>query len=193
MHIIKLLPPYIKETKKIIGAWILPKKVAIASLLSALAAILQAAGGLLPGIGLFISPLSTMPIMLSTMISFRYGLASYILTNVLLVLLEPSEIIIFAFTTGLLGLGMGWGIRTFNYQLSTLGVSSLILMVGICIPLYILGYPILGPAISTKFDIKPIIIIFAFSILYSLLWLKLALYIIRLLHKLLSIKNNLIL
>ncbi|GLB61843.1 hypothetical protein NCCP133_39720 [Cytobacillus sp. NCCP-133] len=72
-----------------------------------MAAILQAAGGYFPGIGYFFSPLATAPVLLCSMFSIPFGAMSYFLTMMLLFILQPTELIVFPFTTGLLGLGIG--------------------------------------------------------------------------------------
>ena len=166
------------EIHQVFTRWSSIQKLMFGALMSTVAAILQSAGGLLPGIGLFISPFATAPILLMTLISFRTGFLTYLLTLFLLLLIEPSELIIFPFTTGLLGLGLGWAFRTFNSPLKVLLSNGFLLTVGICTPLYGLGFPIFGPAISS-FNIAFLFIISLFSFLYSWLWLVFSLYFLR--------------
>src|SRR5690554_3561592 len=90
----------------------------LVSIFSCIAAILQAAGGMLPGIGYFISPLATAPILLCSIFSIPFGVMSYFLTMMLLFILEPTELIIFPFTTGLLGLGIGTSFSLFRKRIS---------------------------------------------------------------------------
>jgi len=94
------------------------------AMLAALTVVLQAAGGALPGIGYFFSPFASVPILLGTLISFRAGVSTYSLTIFLLLLIQPSELVIFPFTTGLLGLGLGWALRTLNRRLGILFVND---------------------------------------------------------------------
>lgn len=82
-------------------------KLILVSIFACIAAILQAAGGFLPGIGYLLSPLATAPILLCSMFSIPLGIMSYFLTFMLLFILQPTELIVFPFTTGLLGLGIG--------------------------------------------------------------------------------------
>jgi len=149
------------------------------AMLAALTVVLQAAGGALPGIGYFFSPFASVPILLGTLISFRAGVSTYSLTIFLLLLIQPSELVIFPFTTGLLGLGLGWALRTLNRRLGILFVNALLLSIGICIPLYGLGFPIFGPTVSTSFNMTAWMIIFGFSLLYSWLWLVFSLFFLR--------------
>ena len=89
-------------------------KLSLIAIFSSTAAILQSFGGYLPGIGFFISPLATAPILLCTMFSLPFGIMSYLLTIMLLFILEPTELIIFPFTTGILGLGIGAAFHFFR-------------------------------------------------------------------------------
>ncbi|WP_281886350.1 hypothetical protein [Paenibacillus sp. YYML68] len=135
-----------------------------------LAVIFQAAGGLLPGIGVAISVLATFPIAMIAAISIKQGLLAYILSNALLLLIQPSELIIFAFTTGLLGLGLGTGIRLLKRRLLIVAFAGFILWSGIAALAYIFSYPILGPDTSTMFQLTEALSIYAFTIVYSWIW-----------------------
>ncbi|MBJ3791298.1 hypothetical protein I8J38_22345, partial [Bacillus sp. OA1] len=63
----------------------------ITALMSTLATMLQSAGGFMPGIGYLISFLATLPIFLVTSLSIRQGILSYILTILLLFIIQPSR------------------------------------------------------------------------------------------------------
>lgn len=149
------------------------------ALMASLGAILQSAGGLLPGIGYAISPLATAPILLGSLISFRSGTLIYSLTICLLMVIQPSELLIFPFTTGLLGLGLGWTFIALNKFFGILVVNGFLLLIGICIPLYGIGFPVLGPAVTSSFNMMTFLIIFAFSLFYSWLWVKFGLFLLR--------------
>ena len=84
-------------------------KLVLGSVLGAMAALLQAAG-LFAGIGYLFSMLATGPTVLATILSIRIGLITYILTTLLLVIIQPTEVLVFLFTTGLLGVGLGIGL-----------------------------------------------------------------------------------
>lgn len=148
------------------------KRLVIASLLSALAAILQAMGHVLPGVGYFISPFATLPIVICTLISIIFGLHSYLLTIILLVILQPSESFIFIFTTGLLGVGLGGAYLWFRQRINRILLPSLLLFAGICCLLYIFQFPILGSFASTSPSWKAVVIIYLFSFGYSWLWVE---------------------
>ena len=179
MHLTTLLPSHPKTIHHILNQWPSTKRLLFMALMAALAAILQSAGGLLPAIGIAISPFATAPIMIVTLLSLRSGVFTYIVTILLLVILEPSELIIFPFTTGLLGLGLGWAFYKLRKRFEVVLTNGLLLCIGICIPLFVLGFPVFGPTFSSSFNLIVLLLIFAFSLLYSWIWMELSLFILR--------------
>src|SRR5690606_32484068 len=81
-----------------------PNRLVLVAMFSALAAIFQAAGGLLPGVGFIISPFATLPILFCSILSKRLGFLAYFITNFMLLIIQPAELLVFPFTTGVLGL-----------------------------------------------------------------------------------------
>ncbi|MFP7300352.1 hypothetical protein [Neobacillus niacini] len=144
-------------------------KLVVSALMGLIAAILQSAGGIIPGIGMLISPLATAPIIISMLIYPAYGLLSYFLTIFLLLLIQPSELIVFPFTTGAMGIGIGLGLLLFNKVWKVVSLSSLFLTTGICLLLYIIQFPILGP-LFMEISIINILMIYLFSLLYCWMW-----------------------
>ncbi|CAM3767901.1 hypothetical protein [Mesobacillus thioparans] len=154
-------------------------KLILGSFFTCIAVILQAAGGFLPGIGLFLSPLATAPILLCSMFSLPLGLMCYFLTIILLFILQPSEVIVFPFTTGLLGLGIGAAFYFFRKRLSIIATGTIFLMLGIIILLFIFDFPVLGPVVSDSFSFLTTVGILLFAFLYSWLWVEIALNILK--------------
>ena len=188
MYFNESIPSHPKDIHQFFDKWSSTKKMSFTALMTALAVILQAAGGLLPGIGYFFSPFATAPILLAALISFRSGVSTYLLTSCLLLLIQPSELIIFPFTTGLLGLGLGWTFCKLNRRFGILIVNGLLLLLGACIPLYVFGFPLFGPVISPWFNIQSMIGIFGFSLIYSWLWLEFGLFLLRKINMVLELK-----
>jgi hypothetical protein len=141
-----------------------------AAILSAVASIFQSAGGFLPVMGLFISPFATLPIILVTMISIPHGIMSYFTTIFLLTLIQPSELFIFPFTTGLLGLTVGAGYKYFRNNITTIISSGLVLVLGILILLYVIQFPILGPSVPISFRWEIVLILIPPCCLYAWIW-----------------------
>ncbi|WP_210469578.1 hypothetical protein [Sporosarcina sp. 6E9] len=179
MYFIRSISSSPNDIHQIFLRWSPLRQTLFGALMASLAAILQAAGGLMPGIGMFLSPFTTLPILVSTLVSIRTGILTYILTILLLLLMEPSELFIFPFTTGLLGVGLGWTCRILHRRLEIILVNGLLLFTGICIPLYVLGFPVFGPAVTSSFNGLILVMIFGFSLLYCWLWLELGLFFLR--------------
>ncbi|MCM3694696.1 hypothetical protein [Neobacillus niacini] len=145
-------------------------KLVASALMSLIAAILQSAGGIIPGVGMLMSPFSSAPIIISVLISPSYGILSYILTIFLLLLIQPSELIVFPFTTGAMAIGIGLGLILFNKVWKVITFSSLFLCIGICLLLYLLQFPVLGPFLI-EFSAWNILIIYFFSLVYCSVWI----------------------
>ncbi|WP_079508146.1 hypothetical protein [Mesobacillus jeotgali] len=154
-------------------------KLILGALFACIAAILQAAGGLLPGIGLFFSPFATAPILLCSMLSIPLGLMSYFLTIILLFILQPSELIVFPFTTGLLGLGIGASFYFFRKRLSIITSGTILLSSGMMILLYIFHFPVLGPSVPDSFSLLTTAGIILLAFLYSWMWVEIALHMFK--------------
>ncbi|MGE7881777.1 hypothetical protein [Bacillus sp. NPDC094077] len=163
----------------------LANKLVITALMSALATIFQAAGNLIPGIGLFISPFATLPIFLAICYSIREGVLSYILTICLLFIIEPSELIVFPFTTGLLGIALGLSFLQLKRRIWVVSFSATCLLIGIVIVLDIFRFPVLGPTVHTTLDIKVILLIFILSFLYCWIYAGLCRIMMNRLYKVL--------
>ncbi|MDQ1143919.1 hypothetical protein QE429_000746 [Bacillus sp. SORGH_AS 510] len=162
---------YPKNTRMILG-----------SLLGAIAAILQSAG-LIGGIGYAFSMMATGPIVLATIISAQFGLLTYVVTAILLLIIQPSEVLVFLFTTGLLGVALGLGFRWAKRKVSVTLAGGLALTVGILLLLFMFHFPILGPSLSSDRNVITILAIAGFSLLYSWIWMRLSLAGIRQLNK----------
>ncbi|MBM7660947.1 putative neutral ceramidase superfamily lipid hydrolase [Bacillus mesophilus] len=148
-------------------------KIVLGGILAALASIFQSAG-IFVGFGYVISILTTLPIVIATVISIRIGFMTYISTILLLAILQPSELMVFPFTTGLIGLALGVGLRLWKSPVAIILLSGLSLTVGISILLYALKFPILGPSVISAFDPTVLLFIMLFSLVYSWIWLRLS-------------------
>nr|WP_087974857.1 hypothetical protein [Oceanobacillus rekensis] len=179
MYFLKSISDEVHLSQKTFSNYKKVRKLLIVSIFACIAAILQTAGGLLPGIGYFISPLATAPILLCSMFSIRFGVMSYFLTIMLLFILQPTELIIFPFTTGLLGLGLGAAFSIFRMRISMIASGAIALMLGVMILLYIFHFPVLGPVASDSFSLLTTGGIALFAFLYSWLWVEVALIIFK--------------
>lgn len=146
-------------------------KLVATALLGLVAALLQSAGGIFPGFGMLISPLSSFPMIISVMIGPLYGLLSYLVAIFLLFLIQPAELFVFPFTTGLMAIGIGWGLLFYKRKLSATFFSSSFLTLGICFLLYGIEFPVLGPLLL-DFQIWNLFYIFCFSFIYCWAWIE---------------------
>lgn len=166
-------------------------KLLLTAILSSFAAIFQSAGGYMPGIGFIVSAMATLPIFLAAIISIRYGVLSYFVTIPLLLLLQPSELIIFPFTTGILGLALGIAFSMSKPRLFVVLTAGFILFIGIIVLLYLFRFPVLGPAVDTSFHFLSILIVVIFCILYAWLAAVACSFVLkRLVHKTLKPEDD---
>lgn len=165
------------------------QRLVISALLSAIAVILQAAGAL-GGPGFALSALVTLPIALATILAVPTGIMAYITTLCLLFVLQPSEIIVFSFTTGLLGIGIGFAFRFLNKRVLVIAFAAFSLTVGVYLLLYVFKFPILGPSVSDDFNLSMSGAIYAFALLYSWLWVEVSIIFLKLLGKALKKSNS---
>nr|WP_093062287.1 hypothetical protein [Psychrobacillus sp. OK028] len=179
MYFLKLLSDDIRVAQVEFRKHSQVKRLALGSLLACIAAVLQAAGGFLPGIGYFVSPFATLPILIGAMFSLQMGVISYFLTSLLLFILSPSELVIFPFTTGLLGIGIGVAFSFFKKRFSIIFIGSVLLTIGIISLLYVFHFPVLGPSVSDSPSFMTVGGIFMFSLLYNWLWVEVALFFFR--------------
>lgn len=142
-------------------------KLILTSVLSSFAAIFQSAGGYAPGIGFFVSAMTTLPIFLVTIVSIRHGMLSYFVTILLLLFIQPSELIIFSFTTGILGLVLGVSFYKLNTRFWVVFFAGATLFMGIITILFIFRFPVLGSGVGTSIHFRPILIVGMFSIPYA--------------------------
>ena len=155
------------------------KRLVLGSFLACMAAILQAAGGFVPGVGYFISPFATLPILIGAMFSLQMGVMSYFLTILLLFILFPSELVVFPFTTGLIGIGIGVAFSFFKKRLGIISIGAILLTLGIMSLLYIFHFPVLGPVVSHSFSFLTTGSIFLFSFVYNWFWVEMALFLFK--------------
>jgi hypothetical protein len=186
VYFLKPISDEVRLSQKIFNNHKKTEKLIFGSILACIAAILQSAGGFFPGIGYFISPLATAPILLCSMLSIPFGVISYFLTIMLLFILQPTELMVFPFTTGLLGLCIGASFYFFRKRISIIATGAISLMSGIMSLIFIFHFPVLGPAVNETISYRTTGIILLFAFLYSWLWVEIALIIFRRLKRIIT-------
>ncbi|MRH41448.1 hypothetical protein GH741_02015 [Aquibacillus halophilus] len=154
------------------------ERVVYGALLGTIGAILQSSG-MFGGIGLLISALSSFPIVLATLRSLRTGFLTYLVTFALLSMIQPAEAYVYLITTGLLGLSMGFGFRVLKKEWLVVLFSATALMLGILFLLLVIEFPVLGPSIGGELDLRLVLYIFLFTMIYSFIWMKSILIIMK--------------
>lgn len=147
------------------------RKIAYGALLASLATILQSAG-IFGGVGFLVNALSTLPILTATIFSLRLGFLTYTVALVMIAIIQPSELFIFPFTTGPLGLSMGFAFKYFKKGILIVAFSGVSLTIGFLFILFVIQFPILGPAGASSADINLIVVIVLFSFFYSWIWMN---------------------
>ncbi|WP_328019034.1 hypothetical protein [Heyndrickxia sporothermodurans] len=107
------------------------------------------------------------------------GCLTYLLTNLLLLFIQPSELIIFPFTTGLLGISTGIAFTLFKKRLSIILFGGFSLSIGIFLLLFVFHFPVLGPASSQTISLVFLVSIFIFSILYNWIWTEFGIVLLK--------------
>ena len=157
-------------------------KLVVGALLGSIAVIFQSAG-IFTGLGFILSMMSTGPLVLASLLSIRIGVMTYVITVCLLAIFQPSEVLVFLFTTGLLGLSLGIGLKYLKKSLLVILFAAFCLTLGISLLLYGFHFPILGPSITSDFNSMVILGTFTFSLLYSWIWQKLSIIALKFLIK----------
>ncbi len=145
------------------------KLISIGGIFVGLAVIFQAAAVLLPVIGMALSPLSTLPIALASIINIYLGLLVYIASALLLAFISIEECLILIFSTGILGLVMGVLLYRKGMLVSTL-CSGVALSVGISILTYVIGVFQMGSLESSVAVGIMILGFILFSLVYGCVW-----------------------
>lgn len=160
-------------------------RLVVGALLGSIAVIFQSAG-IFTGIGYILSMMSTGPLVLASLLSLRIGVMTYFVTIFLLAMFQPSELLVFLFTTGLLGLSLGIGLKYLKRSIFIIPFAALCLTLGISILLYGFKFSILGPSVTSHFSSMVVLGIFTFSLLYSWTWKKLSISAFKVLNKVFS-------
>lgn len=114
--------------------------ICLGGILAAITVILQSAPVYLPVIGLVLSPLSTLPIAMATVINAYLGIMVLISSSLILIIVSIQEALILLFATGLIGLILGGLIHRRGYLASILA-ALVSLMIGLMILTYIVAIP----------------------------------------------------
>ncbi|HZK57870.1 MAG TPA: hypothetical protein VFD17_06135 [Clostridia bacterium] len=152
------------------------KWITLAGLLTAITVILHAAPVFLPVIGLALSPLSSVPVIIGTLLFKDRILPMFLAATALLFLINVQEAIIFLLATGPLGLSATLvAVPTISIWQKSLVPTSL-LTCGILLLIFLVGLPGLQNIVSSL-NITILLAIILFGFLYSSLFMGIALFV----------------
>ncbi len=146
----------------------LTKYISKGSILTSLTVLLQTSPVFLPIIGLFLSPLSTLPVALASYFNLYLGILVYLSSFILIFIFSSQEGLIFVFSTGLLGLFIGSFIKRKSIIFSII-ISCLSLFIGLLSLTNILGIKVFGDFTDKIKNEIIYIVLLSFSFIYSLL------------------------
>lgn len=140
--------------------------ICVGGILTTLAVIFQSAPVFLPAIGLFLSPLSTIPIAIAAFSNIFLGIAVFLSSVLILTMISIQESIILLFTTGVLGVVIG-SLLFRRGIISSILFSSVALSLGITFLTYIVGIPGFVDLANSFSTTVAFLIFFLFSLIYS--------------------------
>ncbi len=140
--------------------------ICIGGILTALAVLFQSAPIFLPAIGLFLSPLSTLPIAIAAASNIPLGFTVFFSSVLILAIISMQELLILLFTTGLLGIVIGTLLFRKGILISIL-FSSITLFLGMTFLTYIVSIPAFVDLASSLSTSLTFLIFFLFSLIYA--------------------------
>lgn len=140
--------------------------ICVGGILTTLAVIFQSAPVFLPAIGLFLSPLSTIPIAIAAFSNIFLGIAVFLSSVLILTMISIQESIILLFTTGVLGVVIG-SLLFRRGIISSILFSSVALSLGITFLTYIVGIPGFVDLANSFSTTLAFLIFFLFLLIYS--------------------------
>lgn len=143
--------------------------ICIGGILTAVSVLFQSAPIFLPGVGLALSPLSTLPIAIASVVNISLGFTVFISSVLLLTIISAQEAIILLFTTGLLGIVIGSLLYRKGIIISIL-FSSLALSLGMIFLTYIAGISAFVEFTQLLSVPITILVYFIFSLIYTGIW-----------------------
>lgn len=143
------------------------RMVCFGGISAAMCVLFQSAPVWLPPLGMALSPLSTVPVALIASISPLTGLISYLSAGALLCTVSFQEVLIFAFSTGLLGLAVGISIK--NKMITRSVICGSVLFFGLTILLFVFRIHLFGSLIQQFWSITQLCLA-VFSFIYAAFW-----------------------
>jgi hypothetical protein len=151
------------------------KQVSILGGMAALSVLFQVSPVFLPIAGLLLSPFSSLPIAIGTLLYPKGALPMFLAASGIVSIVYWQEGVVFLFATGPLGIAAALAAMSSSQRWRKILVSGLILTSGILILTFIIGLPGMVEAFENLHVFTMVLVVFIFSLTYSWLWVHIVL------------------
>ncbi len=142
--------------------------ISIGGFLSAFAVLFQLSPVILPGVGLILSPMTTLPIAIAASLPFPLGVLTLLASAPIVFIFSPEECMIMLLTTGPLGIALG-SVVSRSTPVALL-LPALTLFTGMSLLTYVMQIAAFGD-LTASFNIPVTLLVFiSFSFIYTILW-----------------------
>lgn len=135
-------------------------------LLAGLAVIFQLMPVFLSEAVIFLTVLSTVPIYVIARTAPRIGITAYVITGIVISIINIHEGLIYVFTNGIIGLALGIGMYNTRNRVVVCALTALLLAVTLNFLHSFIGIPVLGIDLPEAFLVRMIILL-VFSAVYA--------------------------
>ena len=142
--------------------------ISIGGILTTLAVLFQSAPVFLPTVGMALSPFSTLPIAIAAYFSSSLGILVLLSSAFILLFISIEETLILLFTTGLLGLIVGFFYK--RKLVTSILCSAIALAIGMATLTFIIGISAFGDFTSSLSLAVTLLIFILFSLIYASIW-----------------------
>lgn len=149
-----------------------PSMIVFGGMMAALAAALQLGPIYLPIVGVLLAMVSSLPMAIQALRDPRWAPLSAGVAAVVMFTIAPQEATIFAFTSGPLGLAVGYAIRLGLRRWQAIPMVGAVLLAGILLLAYLIGLPPLGPGLATWSLSAQLGAYASFSLIWGALWVE---------------------
>jgi hypothetical protein len=153
------------------------RRVSILGGMAALAILFQVSPVFFPVAGLLLSPFSSLPIAIGTLLFPQGALGMFLAASGIISIIYWQEGAVFLFATGPLGIASALAVMSRGHKWMRILISGLILTCGILILTFVIGLPGLMEAFENLQVFTMVLVVFLFSLGYSCLWVHIILII----------------
>lgn len=146
------------------------KLVVLGGILACISALFQILPTFLSEAFIILTIFSALPVYLLCRISPKIGITATIASFVVVSLFSIHESLFFLFTNGPIGASLGCFNHSSDNKKLIISATSIVLCITLCIMNFIIGIPIFGTTLPGTLIVQ-IIIILAFSLIYSFIYL----------------------